>query len=211
MAFIGWQRGSAGSGCSFGGVVLIALAAAVGVGLSPDGRRPGVANLPVAGAILAMRRARRPRLSAAQGAEPLPAARSWTRSRASANISASPRKTGSTRSIRRRRRRSCSSDSCPTRSRSIARTPGRRNSPACWRRPARPLPPGLVCRQPRLVERSGVVRRPSRRRPLVDHLVVIDGAGLQRRWRRRQQRRRLLRRRRGRRRRRWLVTGVRFA
>ncbi len=37
----------------------------------------------------------------------------------------------------------------------------------------------LVRRQPRLVERSGVVRRPSRQRPVADHLVVVDRARLQ--------------------------------
>ena len=44
-------------------------------------------------------------------------------------------------SIRPKRRRSCSSASCPMRSRSTSRTPGRSASPACSPRPARPQPP----------------------------------------------------------------------
>ena len=79
--------------------------------------------------------------SASAGCRPRPSrgAASWIRSRASANISASPRKTGSTRSIRRTRHRNCSSAFCPTRSRWLSRTAGPRALPRCWRPPASAL------------------------------------------------------------------------
>ena len=77
-------------------------------------------------------------------------------------------------------------------------------SPACSRRPARRCGDVLVCRRPRLDQRSA--RSPTvSAAGLPDHLVGLDRARLERRQRRRQQRRRLLRRRRRRRRRRRLV------
>ena len=64
--------------------------------------------------------------------------------------------------------------------------------------------------QPRLGQRSGLVRRSPQQRSVLDHRVVVDRAGFERWWQRRQQRRRLL----GRRRRWWwrrrLVTGIHF-
>ena len=101
------------------------------------------------------------------------AAASWIASRAFANISASPRRTGSTRLIRPTRPRNYSSDSCLTRSRSTSRLLGRRALLPYWRRrgPVRPSRPGTKAINAGTIRSLSATswaarwRKPSRRPP----------------------------------------------
>ena len=139
----GWRRDSWGGLMMAVGAALIAAAAAGGLALINAARTARSIFCPALRPIFW----RLSRCSASTGCRRRPsrAAPSWIASRAFANISALPRKTGSMRSILPTRRRSCSSASCRTRSRSMSRTAGRSASPPCSRRPApaRSQPPGI--------------------------------------------------------------------
>ena len=205
MVFVGWQRVQRGKWLLISGVILAALVAAVALA-STWADAPGVANLVLTGAMLAMGALagigfpllKAPSRSGRKIMDEIEGFREYLSVAEEDRLNAlnPPEKTPE---LFETIPALCGRARLPERlGREIRRRAG---CGGCGRGRRR----GLVCGQPRLVERSGVVRRPSRRRPVVDHLVVIDCAGLQRRWRRRQQRRRLLRRRWRWRRRRWLV------